>query len=211
MKPSTRRRNGLQLELALVLALLAAGCAPTIRSFTAAPPEICGDGQVRINYQTSGKPSLFVNVKEDADDPDREILSFRVVAERFNKTTPAVQDVIRYKTAEPASEFVLHAVPFGEAFIQAVYTNTDRPSSLTLAKIQNLNDRPVEVEHNGRSDTLPGNGGSSLKFQGSPQDGLWKLTAPLLPGEKFRDPAHSPPDRLRLSLTLECPPAPSTP
>jgi len=196
--------NARLMSRLVLIFVLSTGCAPKIRSFKASPFEICHDGNVRVEYKTVGKPSLSVRIHDDPSDSDREILSFRLTAERFSKTNYAAQDVIRYKLAEPVTDLILPSFPMGEHFIEAGFTNTDRPSGLMLKKIENPTDREIRVVHNETSDILRPNGGSSSLFQGLSVDGPWKLSAPLLEGEKFGDPLRSPPNRLHLKLVLQC-------
>jgi hypothetical protein len=185
-----------------ILGLFPVACSPTINEFTVWPRRICPDDTVHVAFDVSGKANLSVVTRSGSS---ADTITYTLVAERNGKTAFARQDVIRW-LSPPSKELVFMTVPLGRDSVQAIDTLSAETwqSGLAIGSMASQLGRAITVIHAGIAVVIPGDGSPSMAFDGTPIYGAWELRAPLLPGEVMGDPAHPPPDRLRLGTTLMC-------
>lgn len=190
------------LAVALIAGLVPVACSPTINEFTVWPRRACPDDTVHIAFDVNGQARLSMVTRSGAA---ADTITYTLVAERNGKTAFARQDVIRW-LSPPSKELVFMTVPLGRDSLKAIDTLSAETwqSGLALGGVTSQTGRSITVIHAGRAVIVPGDGSPSTGFNGAPVYGAWELRAPLLPGEVMGDPAHSPPDRLRLGTTLVC-------
>ena len=186
----------------LVSGLLPVACSPAINEFTVWPRRICPDDTVHVAFDVSGKANLSMVTRSGSS---ADTITYTLVAERNGKTAFARQDVIRW-LAPPSKELVFMTVPLGRDSVKAIDTLSAETwqSGLALESVALQPGRAITVIHAGIVVVIPGDGSPTTAFDGAPIYGAWELRAPLLPGEVMGDPAHPPPDRLRLGTTLMC-------
>jgi len=178
-------------------------CKPEITSFMVNPDRICGSDTVSITYQIDGNPTLAV-VSRGVGSPDT--ITYTITVEKCGKKVFARHDVLRWITS-PEQSMVFMLTPLGRDSLVARDTLNDTTWSarMTISSVVSLSDRPVEVTHLGRSVHVENSGAVDGGLSGLAPTGVWELKSSLRAGEVMGDPQHSPPDRFKIRITLNCP------
>ena len=187
----------------LVLALLTSvSCSPKIISFSVAPRRACPDDSIAVNWKVVGTPSVTVTKRGGLL---ADTLTYTLVVQRHDKRKYARQDVIRFRAAQPET-LVFVTLPRGQDSLWCVDTlrAADWNSSLEIDTTASCSGRDIRLLHGGRDVLLRGDGSRSLALSGVGLEGRWELRSRLLPGEAMGDPVHSPPEKLRILVTLQC-------
>lgn len=201
--------------LLLILALSLPACArPKIDRFDAAPRRLCRDQTTTLSWAVKGTPVLSADPPVAGTgpvDPEGSLTVspevstvFTLRVERGGKSARANQEVVVYATS-PEVPVVIDSEPGPDGGLVAATAvpAADWDDGLRIALVSNDADRPLTVRHGGREAVLA-SGETSDALAGLVMSGSWELAAGLLPGEVMGDPAHAPPDRLRLRVALDC-------
>ena len=195
--------RGLRFVAVVIIAgLVPVACSPKINEFTVWPRRVCPDDTVHVSFDLTGQARLSIVTRGGTA---ADTITYTLIAERNGKTAFARQDVIRW-LSPPSKELVFMTIPLGTDSLKAIDTLSTETwqSGLVLGSVASQTGRAITLIHAGRVVVIPGDGSPSSAFDGAPIYGAWELRAPLLPGEAMGDPAHAPPDRLRLGTTLVC-------
>ena len=192
-----------------------AACMPKIIAFQANPHQVCmGQGttlswEVRGEAMLSAKPPLAgVGPVEPVGSrlfAPVETTMFTMTATHQGQEAFAQQEVVvRAMTSEQL--IVLRTQPESPDGLVAVETlpPADWDDLLRIDTIAGQSGRPLRIVHEGRDVFLAADGSASDQLRGTTVSGRWEVHAGLLPGEAIGDPAHAPPDRLRLLAHLSC-------
>jgi len=201
-----------RLGLLLAAALLAASCcSPRIESFSAEPHYVLPGEPTTVSWKAVGhvalaaKPTLAdIGKVEAAGSRTFHVgtdTTFTLHVTRCGKEVFARQAVYVVKNGEKRT-VVIRTEPEATGGLLAAQDLPEQAwGDLQVAEVKNLCDRELEIRHAGRVFRMA-RGASSAALHGTPVAGRWELRAELLPGEVVGDPAHAPPDRLWVQLTV---------
>lgn len=187
------------------LLALAPGCGPRINSLAVTPARACAGDTVTITFSARGAAVLRVAPTRPGAGTDTT--RYELVVTKGRKVIHAAQDVLIYRGAVrdtlvlgPTRRLGADSVGITESLGSDLW-----PDFVVIGSIASASGRPVAVAHAGRV-AVVGTEAGPTPFDGAAVAGDWDLRAPLLPGERFATPGHSPPDRLRLGVELRCRP-----
>jgi len=190
------------IGLVWAVGLTLQACGPKIHQFSVEPRRACPDDTLHIGFSVTGRPRLEVTATPAAEP---ETLTYTLIVDRHGKSVLARQDVVRF-AARQEWPLVFAASPLGADSILTSDTLRvdDWNSTARLFAVSSSSRRALRVEHGGRVAILAADSTASEAFAGLTLAGPWRVAAALEPGEVLGDPAHAPPGRLRLRVTIAC-------
>lgn len=187
------------------LAAFASGCGPQINSFAVTPARACAGDTVTVVYSARGTATLRVTPRRVGAGTDTT--RYELVVIKGRKVTHAAQDVLTYRGAAGDTLVLGPTRRLGGDSVEVAESlgSDDWPDFVVIGELWSASGRPIVAAHAGQVAVLGADAGSTA-FDGAPVAGDWDLRAPLLSDERFATPGHSPPDRLRLGVTVRCRP-----
>ncbi len=192
-----------------------AACMPKIAAFQADPQQLCMGQSTTLSWQVRGEarlsaqpPLAGVGAVDSVGSrlfAPVETTLFTMTATHQGQEAFAKQEVV-VRAMESQQPIVLRTRPVPPDGLVAVETlpPADWDELLRIDTIAGQSPRPLRIVHEGRDVLLPADGSVSDQLRGTKVSGRWEIHAELLPGEVIGDPAHAPPDRLRLLAHLSC-------
>ena len=208
-------KNPLRIIWIIAFIFFITACVPKIVSFQASPRRLCEGQNTVVSWEVEGKALLLAEptINSTGSVPSSgsrhytlyESTIFTILAMRSGKDVFAEQEVVVFSSGETQT-IIIGTKPdetggliAAEALKPEVWDDMMR-----IDTISGRSNRPLRVSHEGRDVILPADGSVSEQMSGAKISGLWKIRADLLPGEVMGDPAHAPPDRLRILVNLTC-------
>jgi hypothetical protein len=192
-----------------------AACMPKIMAFQADPQQLCMGQSTTLSWKVRGEAMLSAQPPLAGVGPVDSVGSymfapvettmFAMTATHQGQEAFAKQEVV-VRAMESQQPIVLRTRPESPDGLVAVETlpPADWDDLLRIDTIAGQSGRPLRIVHEGRDVLLAADGSASDQLRGTKVSGRWEIHAGLLPGEVIGDPAHAPPDRLRLRAHLSC-------
>lgn len=193
------------------------GCSAKIHALRAEPNVICQGTTARLSWDASGKGALSAQPADPslpaAAVAKRGALTVRPSATTLYRLTLSEKQArdttvwVRTASSTPQPLAGTIADPSVTCDGQRLGLTVDAPAEswdpfLTIDEVRKVGDRPMRVEHDGRTAELATEGASHA-FRGARAQGRWALSVPLRPGEACADPSL--PNSLAISIQTTCP------
>lgn len=186
------------------------GCAgPSITRFDVRPQVLCGNQSAVATWDVSGEPAINFSVEPvplasgRCSAAGRETFAVDLMVQKHGKEAGKQVEVVRIAdgSAEPVifptSRLEGSDVVAGGEKNPTLWTSIVRVE--TLASCQN---RPIEVEHSGKTVLLGTDGSPSNALAGTELTGTWELRSPLNLQEQANPRLR--PKQLEIVATLRC-------
>jgi hypothetical protein len=195
-------------------ALAAASCAAKVHKFHADPHDICPGTPVTLDWEVEGgrasvrgDPPLQPQSGRSYVPPAsmRFILTVkRLFGDPIEKDTKVTVFQGTPSSPQP-DEIAFTPTCAADKVVQEV----DRPFTgwdpkITVATLEMNQSRDVIVEHEARQATLTAQDKKTSAFDGTKLGGTWKVSLPLLPGERCDGTGTTPPRVLILKAHVYC-------
>jgi hypothetical protein len=192
-----------------------AACMPKIVAFQANPYQVCRGQSATLSWEVRGEAVLSAKPPLAGVGPVEPVGSrmfapvettmFTMTATHQGQEAFAQQEMV-VRATESEQLIVLRTRPESPDGLVAAETlpPADWDDLLRIDTIAGQSGRPLRIVHESRDVLLPADGSASNQLRGTAVSGRWEVHAGLLPGEVVGDPAHAPPDRLRLLAHLSC-------
>lgn len=192
-----------------------AACMRKIVAFQANPHQLCMGQSTTLSWEVRGEAMLSAQPPlGDVGPVDPvgsrmfapvETTMFTMTATHQGQEAFAKQEVV-VPAMESERLIVLRTRPESPDGLVVIETlpPADWDDLLRIDTMAGLSGRPLRIVHEGRDVLLAADGSASDQLRGTKVSGRWEIHTGLLPGEVIGDPAHAPPDRLRLLAHLSC-------
>ena len=185
-----------------------------IERFEATPRNACAGAEVLVAWEAAGRVSLASTpaLPNTGDKPSRgsdafvvqQTTRFELSARRLLKDAEPVE--VEVDVAPPRHTFgEITGCSSEERELRAELELTDQLSpGFEVRSVENVLERGLSVEKDGRSAELPSRGDTSTALDGLPVLGTWVMTSALRPGEDCDAARRSVRQRLSVAIHLSC-------
>lgn len=203
------------IVLALVVSV-GAGCAPHICQFAVMPHHICPGTAVTASWDADGHAALTTDPPLGAQPATKPTYipstdtTFTLTVTRWPHTPQVSQTAVTVFGAAQPGEGAEDEIPFElQCADRSLKGISDRPldgwdAHLTVTTVASDESRALQVEHEGRADTLTPGHPTTDVFGGTHLVGQWYVSTPLLSGERCGDPTAPPPDLVTVTVGVGC-------
>jgi hypothetical protein len=209
----TSRKAAAGRWAALVLAVIATGCAPKVVRFDVVPTHVCEGTPSLASWEISGRPELSTAPGLQplpGQGPRYQVTEdtvFTLQAKRWPRKPDVSESEVKFhRTPPPVKELVVVKLACEGRNLVGVLP---RPAAewdpkILLETVASDGTREVRVDHEGRHATLTVATPSTDAFRGATMAGVWQVMTPLSPNERCGDPASAPPGRIILTTHFAC-------
>lgn len=208
------RQSGLRCVVGVAVVL--AGCRPSIADFQARPLRICPETRGEFRWRITGHGMLTADT---AAFTPRAVAShdsmpftatqttvYTLTVTRWMRSPTFARQEVRMLYPDSPEELVMPTRPLGaDSVIARDSTETGQwDPQAAIAGVVNTSGRALRISHAGRSFTVDTGAAPAQTFNGTTRGGIWELKAALQAGEVLGNPQHAPPSALSIDVTLSC-------